>query len=362
MIFLLSCLSSEPNWSWEIPEHFPLPRVPENNLMTEKKFQLGRLLFYDKRLSVNNSSSCATCHKQELSFTDGLAQSVGATGERHPRSSMSLANIAYSSSLTWSNPMLTLLEHQMLVPMFGEDPVELGLSGQVEQIENIYTQDVLMSKAFKEAFPNASKSVTIDHITQSIAVFLRGLISKDAPYDRYLNGEKDALNPQQKKGMELFFSERLECFHCHAGFNFSDSVDDDGNSFTGLTFHNTGLYSLDEEGSYPPDNQGLYAFTKKDSDRGKFKAPSLRNIEVTAPYMHDGSIDNLEDVLEHYAHGGRYITEGPNKGDGTQNPNKSEFVAGFILMNDEKEAVVAFLEGLTDDAFLNSSRYSDPWN
>ena len=362
MIFLVACFSFEPDWDWDLPEHFAQPRVPKDNPMTAAKFDLGRLLFYDVRLSVNQQTSCATCHQQKLSFTDGLSHSVGATGEKHPRSSMSLANIAYSSHLTWANPMLKRIEHQMLIPMFGEEPIELGLAGKESDVEQIYRQDLQIKKAFERAFPDSSEPVTIDHITQAIAVFLRGLISKDTPYDRYLMGEKNALNPQEKKGMELFFSERLECFHCHAGFNFSDSVDDEGNPFAGLAFHNTGLYSLDKEGSYPSENQGLYAFTQKIEDKGKFKAPSLRNIEVTAPYMHDGSLESLEDVLEHYALGGREITEGPNKGDGAQNPNKSEFVSGFILMKDEKEAVIAFLETLTDERFLNNPDYSDPWD
>ena len=160
--------------------------------------------------------------------------------------------------------------------------------------------------------------------------------------------------------MELFFSERLECFHCHGGFNFTDSTTHANARIDRIGFHNTGLYNIDGEGAYPSDNTGLYDMTGARRDMGRFKAPTLRNIAVTAPYMHDGSAATLEEVIEHYARGGRLIEEGPFAGDGRRNPFKSEFIRGFVLSDSEREELMAFLDSLTDESLLTDSRWSNP--
>ncbi len=164
-----------------------------------------------------------------------------------------------------------------------------------------------------------------------------------------------------KRGEELFFSERLECFHCHGGFNFTGTVDNVGRGFAEVEFHNTGLYNIGGKGGFPKENPGLREFTQRAEDEGKFKAPTLRNIALTAPYMHDGSIATLEGVLEHYAAGGRTITAGPHAGVGSTNPNKSEFINGFELTAQERQDVIAFLNSLTDSTFIRDLRFSDPW-
>ena len=179
--------------------------------------------------------------------------------------------------------------------------------------------------------------------------------------DRYAQGDVSALNESELRGQELFFSERLECFHCHGGFNFSSSVDHANNVFEQTLFANNGLYNLDEDGAYPPSNPGLFETTNDPIDHGRFKPPSLRNIDLTAPYMHDGSIATLAEVIEHYAAGGRLIEGGPFAGDGRANPNKSSFVKGFSLTTQEKSDVIAFLRALTDEEFLNDPRFSDPF-
>ncbi|HEX4975818.1 MAG TPA: di-heme enzyme, partial [Pseudomonadales bacterium] len=160
----------------------------------------------------------------------------------------------------------------------------------------------------------------------------------------------------------LFFSERTECFHCHGGYNFSDSTVDRSLFFVERPFHNTGLYNVDGQGAYPADNQGLIAATLDPSDMGKFRAPTLRNIALTAPYMHDGSIQTLEEVIDSYGAGGRNITSGPHAGDGRANPFKDSFVKGFSLNPQEKADLIAFLNSLTDTEFTTTPRFSNPWN
>ena len=153
----------------------------------------------------------------------------------------------------------------------------------------------------------------------------------------------------------------LECFHCHGGFLFSQSSDDAGQVFDQKFFMNNGLYNLDEQGSYPPGNEGLFEMTGDPADKGKFKPPSLRNIALTAPYMHDGSIETLEEVIDHYARGGRLIESGPYAGDGSQNPNKSAFLKGFSISDQEKQDLIAFLRALTDEDLITNPAYSDPF-
>ena len=161
--------------------------------------------------------------------------------------------------------------------------------------------------------------------------------------------------------MGLFFSERLECFHCHGGFNFTDSTTHASATVESVGFHNNGLYNLNSSGAYPADNTGLYDMTGSIRDMGRFKAPTLRNIALTAPYMHDGSIATLGDVIDHYARGGRLIDAGELAGDGRLNPYKSEFVTGFDLSEQERSDLLAFLASLTDDSVLTNERWANPF-
>ena len=301
-------------YQWDLPKGFPQPRVPADNPMSEAKVRLGRHLFYDQRLSVNGTQSCATCHRQELAFTDGRAMSVGATGQTHPRSAMSLVNVAYSAALTWSNPNLQSLEEQALVPIFSEHPVELGLRGREEAVMSELRSDPVYRTLFPSAFPEVKPPFTMVHVTKALAAFERTIISTGSPYDRYHSGgDRNAISDSAKRGELVYFVDGLGgCFRCHGGFNFSDVTDYDGNESTSVEFHNTGLYNLPatavrESGgiigasgisfSYPWPNLGIYEHTKKSADVGKFKAPTLRNVALTAPYMHDGSIATLEEVL-----------------------------------------------------------------
>jgi cytochrome c peroxidase len=337
--------------------------------MSQAKAELGRHLFYDMRLSGNGTESCATCHEQERAFTDGRARAVGSTGEVHPRGSMSLVNVGYAAALTWGNPTLTRLEDQALVPMFGEHPIELGLPQPGTALLGRLRAEPRYQALFAQAFGVEGDPFTIDHVTQALATFERTIISARSPYDRYHTERDDAaISAAARRGETLFFSQPLSCFRCHGGFTFSGAVDFEGRreELEGrreghVEFHNTGLYNAAGALSYPPPNTGIYEFTKKPEDVGKFKAPTLRNIAVTAPYMHDGSIATLEDVLAHYAAGGRTIASGPYQGIGHDNPNKSPTVRGFALSPEQREDLIAFLRSLTDESLLHDPRFSNPW-
>ncbi|MEO1270195.1 MAG: MbnH family di-heme enzyme, partial [Myxococcota bacterium] len=300
-------------------------------------------------------------HEQDKAFTDGLPVGVGVTDQAHTVGPMSLTNVAYATTLGWANPLMDSLEKQALVPMFGEEPVELGLSVlSEEEFLDRFRNHPDYPARFAAAF-GGEDPITVPNLVQALASFERALISGNSPYDRFTYaGEDDALSDSARRGMFLFFSERVECFHCHGGFNFSDSTSHEGTVFTETPFHNNGLYNVGGEGRYP-DNQGVYEITQEPNDMGRFKAPTLRNIALTAPYMHDGSIATLEEVIEHYARGGRLITEGENAGDGAQHPNKSEFVPGFILTDQEKEDMLNFLHSLTDEQFVTNPDFSNPF-
>jgi cytochrome c peroxidase len=246
--------------------------------------------------------------------------------------------------------------------MFGDHPVELGMVGKEDLLIQRLKAEPRYAKLFATAFPTDAQAFTIANVTKALASFERTLLSGDSPYDEYRRGDDpNAISISAKNGEALFFSERLECFHCHGGFNFTGSVDYLGKGFAEVEFHNTGLYNLKGKFNYPEPNIGLYEFTQNEEDVGKFKAPTLRNIAVTAPYMHDGSIATLEDAVEHYRLGGRTIKAGPLSGVGFENPNKSEFVKSFELTKPERADLLAFLRSLTDQSFLTDPRFADPW-
>lgn len=344
----------------EVPAGFPQPRIPESNPMSAAKVELGRYLFYDVRLSGNQTQSCGSCHFQELAFTDGRARAEGSTGEAHPRNANTLTNVAYNASLTWANPTLTELESQLLVPIFGEHPIELGATTYEDEILDRLAADERYPGWFREAFPG--QDLDWDRVVDAISAFCRTLISGDSPYDRYVyQADTGALDQAALRGLELFYSERLECHHCHGGFNLTEASTHEGVSFDAARFHNTGLYNVDGNGAYPGENTGLFEFTGEPADMGRFRAPTLRNVAVTGPYMHDGSIETLEQVLRTYEAGGRVITEGPHAGDGRINPFKSGLVPGFALTDDERDDLLAFLGSLTDPTFLTDPRFSDPF-
>lgn len=356
--------ASSSNFDFGIPDNIPAPFVPEDNPMSEARVQLGRHLFYDERLSGNQTQSCASCHEQSLGFADGLDLPTGSTGEKLARNSQGLLNVAYNSTFTWANHSLTSLASQHMVPLFAEFPVELGINDlNKEEVLLRIRSDPDYLSLFEQAWPGDDNAINFSNISKAMASFIRSMVSFNSDFDRYERGETDALTDSQKRGKDLFFSEKTECFHCHGGFNFSQSTLHSKTVFFEAPFFNNGLYNVDGNGSYPAGNQGLFELTAKEEDKGKFRPVSLRNVEVTAPYMHDGSIGTLEEVIEFYAAGGRIpvTINGVATGDGRQNPNKSGFVGGFTLTEQEKQDLLNFLKSLTDSSFNTDERFSNPF-
>ncbi len=348
-------------FEWNLPAGFPVPLVPHDNPITQTKVDLGRRLFFDNRLSVDGTFSCASCHQPELAFADGLEQAVGVTGQQHPRSAMSLANVAYGVTLTWADPDLDRLEEQMLTPMFSERPVELGLAGMKQQVLTRLSHEPLYERLFRRAFPDDSDPITFENLVRAIASFERTLISGNSPYDRYVYwGETEGFSNQARAGMRLFFSDRFKCSMCHSGFNLSGPVQYVDGSPTHPEFHNTGLYNLGKTGAYPPGNQGLVEHTSNPEDMGHFRAPTLRNIAITAPYSHDGSVETLGEMIAHYSNGGRSLHIGALTEIGRDNPYKSEEISGFDMTPVELQELISFLESLTDQGFLEDPRFQDP--
>lgn len=339
---------------------FPEPVLSSANPSTNEKIALGRELFYDTRLSGNGTQSCASCHQQDKAFTDGRPTAIGSTGESHPRNAQGLANVVYHATLTWANPALTELERQMEVPMFGENPVEMGINDQNKnEVLNRFKQNTNYVKLFKSAFPKDADPVSFSNIIAAISTFERTLISSDSKYDQFLRKEV-TLNDSELRGMNLFMGEKAECFHCHGSFNFNDQTRYQGLSQIDTPFHNTGLYNIDGKGGFPFPNRGLFETTSKAPDMGAFRAPSLRNVAVTGPYMHDGSITTLKEVLDFYAAGGRTITSGVYAGDGRTNPYKSDLITRINLSEQDKIDLVNFLGTLTDNKFLSNPQFSNP--
>jgi cytochrome c peroxidase len=360
LVTLAASVGAGEPWAFNLPRGFPVPKIPADNPLTPAKVELGRHLFYDARLSENRRLSCAACHDQSMAFTDGRGRAIGSTGEIHPRGSMSLVNIAYATALTWGKPSVLNLEEQARGPMFGTEPIELGLKepgdGLVTRLRAVPKYVAL----FKAAFPE-NPAITVDNVTRALASFERTIISARSPYDRYhYDRVDDAISPAAKRGEVLFFSQPLGCFQCHGGFNFSGAVEAEGGAPREPEFHNTGLYNLAGPTSYPSPNTGIHQVTGNPKDIGKFKAPTLRNIALTSPYMHDGSIETLEAVIDHYAAGGRTIASGPLAGNGSANPNKSERVRGFTLTPGERADLIEFLHALTDTELLRDRRFAAP--
>lgn len=340
------------SWEWRLPPGIGTPRIPAQNPVTPAKVELGRHLFYDTRLSANETQSCASCHRQELAFTDGLGRAVGSTGEVHPRGSMSLANIAYASALTWADPGLQSLEEQQRGPLFGTTPVEMGMQGREGELIDRLRASEVYPGLFAEAYPSDDDPITLDHLLQAIATFERTIISFDSPYDRrVLWNDGTRASAQVRLGEELFFSERTGCAECHDAPHFTNAVDFEGAARIDRELFNTGLYDVDGTGAYPEPNTGAHAVTGDPDQMGHFRAPTLRNIAVTAPYMHDGSIETLEEVIrDHYQLGGRARSE-----------RTSPLMVRFGMSDTEVEALIAFLETLTDERFLTDPALADPW-
>jgi len=323
------------DYEWHLPRGFPMPAVPPDNPMSSDKVALGRRLFFEPRLSVTGRYSCASCHEPERAFTDGRALAVGATGQPLSRGAMSLINAAYNVSFGWTKREVVSLEQQMLEPLLNEHPVELGLKGREAAVCNMLAADLEYHAEFVQAFPrgasvdgagdgtranvaadaSAAGPVTFDNLVKAIAAFERTLIAGDSPFDHYVfQGEHEALSARQKRGMEIFYSPRAGCGSCHSGFNFNGNWRDSQGATGESAFANNGV------GDQP------------------MRVPTLRNIVLTAPYMHDGRFKTLSAVLDHYAQVARQPSSDPK-------------LRTFDLSPDDRADLIAFLDALTDSQF-----------
>ncbi len=325
-------------------------KVPADNPLTQEAVRLGRRLFYDQRLSGDNTVSCSSCHVQQLAFTDGKARAVGVSGKPLDFNSMSLANLLWGTQHFFWNGRAASLEKQALIPIQGPNEMAQDLD---ELIEELQADDT-----YPDLFRRAYGKISAENIARALASFERTLISADSRYDQYLRGEVK-LSAEEELGRKLFMahpdvkvSQRgANCIDCHSQFLTSGF----NARFDG--FSNNGL---DTEAMLNP---GLQLVTGQVADRGKFKAPTLRNIALTAPYMHDGRFSTLEQVLDHYNEGIRYsdtlsplIMEADNQQQDTASPKIS-----LNLNEEEKHAIIAFLHTLTDRRFITEENFSNPF-
>ena len=321
------------SWSWQLPRGFPTPAVPPDNPMSEPKVALGRRLFFEPLLSVTGRYSCASCHDPARAFSDGRARAVGATGGLLTHNAMALVNVAYNVSFGWTSPQLRSLEAQMRVPLFNTHPVELGVRGRERALCVQLAADPAYTAAFAAAFPGeaagsgGSGAVSFDRLVKAIAAFERTLISGGSPFDRYVfGGEHAALSAEAKRGMALFFSARIGCAGCHGGFNFAGNWRD----AQGVT--------------------GKASFASNGTSTHPLRVPTLRNIALTAPYMHDGRFATLPQVLEHYSRLGARTAAAPGTAPDPRLPRAA-------LGPGEQAALLVFLGSLTDDSFI--ARFAD---
>ena len=339
-----------------IKKRSPAPTLqPAETILIET----GRYLFFDTRLSNNNTKSCGSCHDPKFAFTDGYRRSITANGENVKHNAPSLVNIAFQHYFDLANPTVTTLEKQHERPLFNEHPVELGAKGNETLILNRLKKDSLYPKLFSTAFPGLDNPISFANLIKSIAAFVRSIQSLDAPYDKFSKGDTTALSLSAKKGMALFFSTRLNCTSCHGVPYFTNAT-----STTNIDsiYFNTGLYNVAGKNKYPGEDNGLALITNQPNDDGKFKIPSLRNVALTAPYMHDGSVNTLEEVIDIYANGGRNIATGPFAGNGKNNKLKDERISGFTLSDIEKKQLIDFLFSLTDSSVIINPAFQNPFN
>ena len=330
ILFLIICCSEKNEESVSIdltPYHLKLPIgfpelvIPKNNQLTQARVALGKKLFYDPILSRDSTVSCASCHRQVNAFTDPVPISAGVEGRRGFRNAPTLTNVAYLGRLNKDGGVVKL-GMQAVVPIEDKDEMDFPL---LEAAARLRKHPEYMDLSLI-AYGRVPDPFTI---TRALAAFERTFISGNSSYDQYaFQGNKTALTASELRGMKLFFSDSTNCSACHSGFNFTNN-----------RYENNGLQE-----EYPED-QGRKRITLQPKDQGKFRVPTLRNVELTAPYMHDGRIASLETVIEHYNSGG------------SQHPNKNELIRQRLLNGQQKEDLVSFLKTLTDSSFIQNPAF-----
>ena len=343
------CHGPEPVWNptpyaLEIPPFFPPMDIPADNPLTEEGVRLGRMLFWETRLSENNTMSCGTCHLPEVSFADPEPYSTGVTGAIGTRNAMALINMGWASSYFWDGRALTL-EEQILEPIPHPDEMNLPWSEAVDRLTNDDTKSDYPQRFF-DAF--GTTEITADLVSKAIAQFVRIMISSDSKFDQWRRGEV-SLTDSEYNGYQMFLREGgdpevvpggqfgADCFHCHgeAGLQFTDHL-----------FHNNGL-----DPSFEAD-PGRVLVTGNPLDSGRFRTPTLRNVALSGPFMHDGRFQTLEEVVEHYNSGGVASS--------TIDPFMKYTTGGLALAPSQKADLIAFLHTLTDTVFTQNPAFQNP--
>lgn len=318
---------------------------------------LGRELFFDARLSVNQSKSCASCHNPRFAFTDGYRTNTGSYGDPVLHNTPGLVNVSFLHYLDWAKPSITTFEMQVQRPLYNAHPVELGFNVELPRNIARFQKDSNYISLFKKAFYNGKIDET--NVETALVSFVRSLNSFNSPYDRYISGDSNAINSIALQGLELFAAEKLNCAGCHPPPLFTLNTKNT-TPVADAIFINTGLYNVLDKNTYPEGDQGVFDITGLDKDKGRFKIPSLRNAALTAPYFHDGSAATLSEVIDIYSRGGRQIVNGPLKGDGKNNLYKDKRIHGFAINEKEKRALLAFLYSLTDSSVLVNPLFTAP--
>ena len=326
-----------------IPQGFPAMEAPLDNPLTNESVQLGRRLFYDPILSIDSTVSCASCHLQDVAFTENRRFSVGIDGLRGTRSSMSLVNVGYHlDGLFWDGRSASL-EEQALDPVI--NPVEMANTW--DEVEFRLRKHTVYPEFFREAYGiTKAEEIDRDLVVKALASFERIMISRgNSRYDRFLRGEL-FLTDDEFNGFEMYFDTTLdlpdaECGHCHTG-----------PLLTTNEYINNGITDAESLDDYPDKGRG--SFTGNRMDNGKFKTPTLRNITLTAPYMHDGRFATLEEVLEHYNSGGHHLPD-------PAEDNVDNLIRPLGLSEVQKQQILAFLETLTDETFADAEDLSNPF-
>lgn len=318
-----------------------VPNIPSDNPLTEEGVSLGRKLFYEKRLSADNTLACGGCHKQSLGFSDSAQFSIGIDGLPGKRQAMVAFNTLWHSNEFFWDGRAHLLRDQSLLPI--QDPLEMH-----ETLENVIaklTADTLYPDLFTQAF--GTPGISAERISFALEQFMHSIVSYNSKYDKYLSGQA-TLTAAEERGRVLFFAEYnpffpdlsgADCAHCHSGSNFENDQ-----------YMNNGL-----DGDASMVDVGREAVTGNPADKGRFKVPTLRNIEVTYPYMHDGRFVTLEEVIDHYNEG--------LQASSTLEPHL-EYTreTGLFLSDQDKTDLIAFLKTLTDYSMLEEEKYSDPFD
>jgi cytochrome c peroxidase len=316
-IATLGCIAAAPatDWRWALAPGIAPPPVPAGNAMTTAKVELGRRLFYDADLSIDGTMACSSCHEQRRGFADGNRTRPGVHGDPGRRNVPGLVNVGWMGPLTWADPGLQTLEAQVLVPVFGDHPVEMGMKGSEAEVARRFGRDPCYVRMFAAAFPETGGRIDMAGVAMAIATFERSMVSHATPYDLYRRGRKSYFPPIARAGAMLFAA---RCASCHQGANFTDG----------------GFHAVDTRPD--PQDAGLFEKTGRPADRGLFRTPPLRNVALTAPYLHDGSAPTIADAIRRHAI-----------------PQPDE--AGMT-------ALIAFLVRLTDAGFVNDPALAMPDN